>query len=136
MAKSQAVYIGHSSVIQINAGANVQVDSAAPVTTHPSSDNYDVLLINMTNLIMVQAQINNNKWFTIPTTPRNCYTDCDTCHANQNWQAIVGANCHDAPFELTVATKFDSNGHARGAKFTIRPHCDPNVRGGVICIVP
>jgi hypothetical protein len=39
----------------------------------------------------------------------SCSTDCDACHNNQEWQAILNVDCRES-FYVTLVTAPDSEG--------------------------
>jgi hypothetical protein len=134
MAKQPHQYVGPRRATQIHTTDREHSERAF----RPQDDDYIVNLINMSNNTYQQGSTNYNRqtgagnWFVIPTTAKNCNSDCDDCYNAGSFQPIFSVACNTGAFNLWVATLPDAKGNRIGAEFTITPNCD--YAGGVICI--
>lgn len=63
-------------------------------------------------------------FFPMPWVKRNCFSDCETCFQNGNYQPILLATCRDRPFQLELHFQSDSNSNQWGkTTHDINPNC-------------
>jgi hypothetical protein len=135
MAKTRATVVSRQSAEELSGTVGHEVPT--PRSTHPATDDYLILLINCSNLVITRGCYDfnpngPNNWFVLPTTSRNCPSgNCDTCAENEQWTPILNVNCNES-INLTIATNPDNSGKVYGATFAITPNC--SYSGGAICI--
>jgi hypothetical protein len=98
------------------------------------TDDYVVYLRLLTaGFTLKKARVNGGAFFPMPWIHKNCFTDCDTCFKNGNYQPILNAHCHDSAFQLELHFQSDSNPSQWGkTTHNITPDC--NYPGQVECV--
>ncbi len=100
-------------------------------------DNYLILVSNLSDVVLKYGAINfdqnagSGQFFPIPATGKNCWSTCEDCFNNQQYEPVLNVSCKDNAFKLTLISEPDEDGNAVGATWDIAPTCD--VAGGVIC---
>jgi hypothetical protein len=71
--------------------------------------------------------------FPMPWVKQNCFTNCDTCFDNGNYQPIMTTGCQAAPFKLELRFQSNSDPNKWGKTVhDINPNC--SFPGQVECV--
>ncbi len=91
------------------------------------------LRLILAGFTLKKARINGGAFFPMPWIHRNCFTDCDTCYNNGNYQPILNAHCQNAAFQLELFFQNDSNPNQWGrTAHAVNPDC--RYSGQVECV--
>ena len=64
------------------------------------------------------------EFFPMPWVKRNCFTDCDTCYKNHNYQPILSSVCTNKSFQLELHFQNDQQPDKWGQTLhDINPDC-------------
>ena len=98
-----------------------------------SSDYVVYLRLLAAGFTLKKAKINGGPFIPMPWIHQNCFTNCDACFQNGNYQPILNTQCQDSAFQLELHFQNDSNPNQWGkTTHDITPNC--SYPGQVECV--